>query len=97
VWLAGDGEVFEYEAHQKFDRFTAQPGDERIDRQAVRADIQTLQQIGDVVQQYVNEVIAHAADETTHEVPTYADLNAAIDQIGELVRKYASLLKAEIL
>ncbi len=28
---------------------------------------------------------------------TYAELNAAIDQIGDLVKKYASLLKAEVL
>lgn len=33
----------------------------------------------------------------TTAVPTFGDLNNAVDEIGELVRKYASLLNAEIL
>lgn len=30
-------------------------------------------------------------------MPTYEELNAAIDQLGDLLKKYTSLLKAEAL
>lgn len=36
-----------------------------------------------------NETIAHTATERTHQVPTYAELNEAIDEIDRIVTKYA--------
>jgi hypothetical protein len=53
--------------------------------------------MGKVVQRYVNQVVAHTQEIPSHQVPTFSELNAAIDSIGDLVKKYASLLKAELL
>ena len=96
LWLCDDS-TFETEAHENFDGFSGGRDRDRIDAALVRADIETLNAVGRVVERYVDEVVAHTADETTHEVPTFVELNSAIDQIGELVKKYASLLKAEII
>jgi hypothetical protein len=84
------------EAHRNFDRFSGRRGD-RIDVAIVRADVTELLCVGEVVKGYVDETIAHTANRTTRAVPTYGDLNAAIDRIADIVGKYASLLNAEIL
>ncbi len=98
AWLPdGADPDFEAQAHANFDRFAGGRDRDRIDVAGVRADIQQLEAVGGVVERYANEAIAHMAGEPTHEVPTFVDLNGAIDQIGELVKKYASLLKAEII
>jgi hypothetical protein len=89
--------MFESRAHENYDRFTSGGGRDHIAVDLVRADIETLNSVGRVVERYVDEAIAHTADETTHQVPTFVDLNGAIDEIGELVKKYASLLTATIL
>lgn len=49
-----------------------------------------------VAERYATEVVAHTANRQTHSIPTFADLNGAIDQIGTLVTKYSSLLDAAI-
>jgi hypothetical protein len=42
---------------------------------------------------YVNEHVAHdMAEPTLAEMPTYADLHAAIDSVGEIFKKYAVTL-----
>ena len=46
---------------------------------------------------YVNEYVAHRAEIQAAEIPTFADLHGAMDAVGEIVGKYASLLKAEML
>jgi hypothetical protein len=85
------------EAQSNFDRFAGSRERDQVDVRQVREDMARLRAIGRTVEHYVDEAVAHNADETTDEAPTYADLNAAIDAIGEIVKKYASLLKAEIL
>jgi hypothetical protein len=95
IWAAGGDEHLEAEGHRNFDRFCKTPGDDQLDPNLIRADIAKLNEAGQVVEGYVNETVAHTADETTHQVPTFADLNAAIDIIGDLFMKYTSLVKAE--
>ncbi len=84
------------QAHRNFDRFadTDRPG--QIDADLVRADLRALDRAADGVKHHVDETIAHAADQTTRVTPTYEDLNEAIDKIGDLVRKYTSLLEATV-
>ncbi len=89
--------MFKAEAHANFDRFSGGRQRDRIDVALVRADVATLNAAGRAVENFVNETVAHAAETPQHEVPTFMTLNAAIDTIGELARKYASLLKAEML
>lgn len=83
------------EADRNFDRFAERGGD-MIAPALVRADMRELVLSGEVVKGYVDQTIAHAANEATRAVPTYEDLNAAIDRIAAVVQKYSSLLNAEI-
>jgi hypothetical protein len=84
------------DANGNFDRF-AGAGRDTIDRALVRADVAELERAGEVVKGYVDEAIAHMALSPKNSVPTYRDLNAAMDRVAELVQKYASLLNAEYL
>lgn len=43
----------------------------------------------------MDQRVAHSDDEALTEVPSFAELNAAIDELGELLTKYMSPLKAE--
>jgi hypothetical protein len=95
IWTAGGDEHLAAMGYRSFDGFSKGPGSDRLDLDLVRADLAKLDETGLIVERYVNETVAHAADQTTHEVPTFADLNAAIDTIGDLFKKYSSLLKAE--
>lgn len=98
IWIDnGVNQVLKEEAHRNFDRFSGDRGRDWIDATLVRADVEKLRAVGAVAERYANEVLAHTALRQTHSVPTYADLNAAIDQIGALVKKYASLLTATVL
>lgn len=94
VW---GGAEWAHEAHANFDKFAGNRNADVVDVGAVRADIAELFAIGEVVKRYVDENIAHTALQPIDYLVTYVELNAAMDQIGELVKKYASLLKAEIL
>ncbi len=95
VWLRkGPDPQLEADAHENFDRFAGGRDRDHVDAAGVRADIERLEAAGSVVEKYAHEAVAHTAAEQTHEVPTFDELNRAIDQIGELAQKYASLLKA---
>jgi hypothetical protein len=95
-WMEGDGDQFEAEAHNNFDRFAGGRDRDQVDVALVLADIAELRAAGDVVERYTHDYVAHMAAEPISQVPTFVELNAAIDQIGALAQKYASLLKAEM-
>lgn len=98
VWLdEGADPLLEREAHANFDRFAGQRNRDHIDVALVRSDLRELEEIGRVAERYANEAVAHTSVDPKRTVLTYAELNAAIDHIGDVVKKYASLLKAEIL
>jgi hypothetical protein len=90
LWAHDDDLVAQ--ANKNFDRF-AGPGRDTISAAAVRTDITRLDAAAEVVKRYTDSAIAHARDEET-QVPTFEEINAAIDVIGELVKKYFSLLQA---
>jgi hypothetical protein len=93
----GDGwnwTPFLEEAHANFDRFSGSRERNYLDRALVQADIAKLKEVGQAVKRHVDEAIAHTALRRQPAVVTYDDLNAAIDVVAELVRKYTSLLKA---
>jgi hypothetical protein len=96
-WLEGgpDGQL-EAEGHDSFDLFAGGRDQDQIDPDLVRVDIAELEAAASAVREYTNKAIAHT-DVGAHQVPTFVELNAAIDQIGVLAQKYASLLKAEMI
>jgi hypothetical protein len=99
IWDVGEGPGAAYTlrlADQNFDRF-AGPGNDLIDPARTEADINRLWTVGSPIARYVNETVAHTQEIPTVSAPTYADLHAAIEEIGELLKKYSSLLNAAIL
>jgi hypothetical protein len=85
------------EAQTNFDKFAVNRNADRIDVRAVRRDMARLDAVGAVVKGHVDENVAHTALQPVSSLVTYADLNASMDEIGYLVKKYTSLLKAEII
>lgn len=99
VWEIPDGPLAEHErglANENYDRF-AGAGNDTISPERTQEDIDLLWRVGKPIARYVNEAVAHTQEESTAAVPTYEDLNSAIDEIGELLTKYSSLLHATIL
>lgn len=99
IWEIREGPLANRErglANANYDRF-AGVGNDAIDPDRTQQDIDLLRAVGEPIARYVNEAIAHAQERATAAVPTYADLNSAIDQIGDLLKKYGSLLHAAIL
>lgn len=66
-----------------------------VDPEPVRADLARLAEESERVKDYVDRHLAHHDRDPLSELPTFEDLNGAVDVIGELARKYAHLLRAE--
>jgi hypothetical protein len=73
-----------------FDRL-AGSGREYIDPRLVREDIGPLDEAAESIRRYASEAVAHAAATPSDEIPTWSELHAVIDVIGELLQKYYSL------
>jgi hypothetical protein len=82
------------EAHANFDRFSGGRERDVISKEVIRSDIEAIKSAGRLVTDYVNDAVAHTTLRPERQVPTYADLNEAIDKLAELVNKYTSYLKA---
>jgi hypothetical protein len=92
IWGDADWETL---ANENYDEF-AGSGNNMIDPARTRADIDRLKYIVDPIVTFVNKVIAHTDERQRTSAPTYNELNAAIDEIGEMLKKYSSLLTASI-
>jgi hypothetical protein len=81
-------------ANRGFDeQFAGQVGD-HFDPAIAEADLQLLAANAKAVRRYVDQHVAHADARPTAGLPTFAELDAAIDTIGKLFQKYANLLTA---
>jgi hypothetical protein len=80
-------------ASRDFDTLAGE-GADYFPAEVARADLEQLGETATPIRRYVNKVIAHYAQKQPAELPTYDDLNAAIDLLGELLRKYTLLLQA---
>ncbi len=74
-------------------RFGGNPGS-HVDPALVEQDLTALTVAAADVREYVDRHLAHSDASRLTELPTFATLNAAIDQLGETFRKYALLLTA---
>jgi AbiU2 len=63
-------------------------------RQDVERDIRSLD-AGNLasVRQYVNQYVAHRQLQPAATIPTFADIHAAIDDIGKLLQKYMRIVE----
>jgi hypothetical protein len=85
---------FERLGRTTFDeRFAGEVGD-HIDPKIVEADLNDLRTTSDGVERYVDRYIAHTDRESLKTLPTFGDIDKAIDVIGETFKKYALLLTA---
>ncbi len=86
-----DSDLLVKRANSDFDRL-AGSGD-HLDPEIAARDFEVLQNDAHRLRVYVNEHVAHdMAEPTVPEMPTYADLHAAIDSVGEIFKKYAVTL-----
>ena len=81
------------EAHSAFDRVAADARD-HLDPDIPRQDLETLQTAARKVSLFVDQHIAHDQATPTAEAPTFNELHAAIDSLGEIFTKYAAVLTA---
>ncbi len=81
---------------RSFDRFTAEPGNPFIDRKQVILDQERIRNDATVVTDHVDQRIAHSQAEQpkADASPTYGDIDAAIDTLAAVFRKYVHLLQA---
>jgi hypothetical protein len=89
-------EAWQQKANANYNRF-AGVGNDAIDPAITNADLERLLKIGEPVTTFVNKAVAHTDDEALGSTSTYAELNAAIDELGDLLKKYSSLLLAAII
>lgn len=97
AWGDPEDELNRNEANANFDKFSGSSNRDEIDAAKARADVQRLERVGDVVKGFVDETIAHTAEERRRDVPTFDHLNEAIDEVAYLVGKYTSLLEAAMI
>jgi len=76
-----------------YDNF-AGPENNEIDPALTKADLKQLCTNGKPVRTFVNKAIAHTDEVALGSTATYAELNAVIDELGELLKKYSLLLTA---
>lgn len=83
-WKRHGSEVFKNEFGKKgfFDPLIAQ------------ADIEKLKQLGNRIQEYANERIAHHQELVSGILPTYGNLDEFIDELKKIVEKYLLLFEA---
>lgn len=78
--------------HETFtNRFAGDVGDQ-LDPQIVAGDIERVETEAKSVVDHVDQYVAHTDEKPVAELATFEELNAAIDALGELFRKYALLL-----
>lgn len=75
------------------DKFAGSVGD-HLDPTIPLGELAALTEVAASVKAFVDERIAHSDRRPTSRLPSFADLDAAVDQIGELVIKYYLLFTA---
>jgi AbiU2 len=98
LWFDDDDDEIDREfktadANRNYDRF-AGAGNDSIDPKLTMEDRDRLQGLGEPITAYVNKRIAHRDEKNLPAAPTYGELNAAVDELGELLKRYVSLLQA---
>jgi hypothetical protein len=88
-----DRELKTAEANRNYDRL-AGAGNDLIDQKLTLEDRERLEGLAEPVTTYVNKRLAHSDEKNLPAAPTYGELDGAIDELGELLKKYVSLLEA---
>lgn len=81
-------------AHSAFDKHVA-PGAAHVDATAVRADLDKLRQLAARCEQYADRLVAHRDRRGLQAVPTFRELNDAVDFSEGLLQRYYLLLRGD--
>lgn len=81
------------QANGAFDRLAGE-GADHLDPAIARRDLEALQVAARKVRLYVDQHVAHDQTEPTAALPTFEELHAAIDTIGEIFKRYTVVLTA---
>jgi hypothetical protein len=81
------------EAHKAFDEL-AGGAHEHLVARVPTGDLERLARDSAAMKTYVDEHVAHDAAEPTAELPTFADMDAAVDALGHMFKKYSNVLTA---
>ena len=93
LWSNSDALRFGIPDHA-FTKHFAPGGGDHLDPAVPEADLARLARDAESVKRYVDQHIAHNDAKPRGGLPTFEDVNASIDLIGELFIKYANLLTA---
>lgn len=83
-------------ADRTFDKYVG-PGAAQVDAAAVCVDIKKLRSLAQRCEEYADRLVAHRDRRSVSAVPTYAELNEAIDFAESLLQKYYLLLRGDSL
>lgn len=89
----GDDEHWQRRAHEQYERY-AGAGVDTIAPECYRADLEEFQETARPIKDYVDRLVAHNDQRELTRVPTWEELNAAIDLLEEMLNKYMVLLTA---
>ena len=78
---------------ENYDKF-AGGGNDVIAPERTLEDRERLEGLAEPVTVFVNKRVAHRDEENLPAAPTFGELDAAVDELGELLKKYVSLLEA---
>lgn len=84
----------ERRANQEFDRWSGGAGNARIDSGLVQQDLADLESICSGVKLYANKLIAHRNIQPLEQIPSFEDLDRALDKVAELAQKYLLIFRA---
>lgn len=77
-----------------FDKSYAGSVGTHLDPAIPRGDLKALTSTAAAIKTYVDEHLAHADAKPRRSLPTFKEIDKAVDQIGDLFTKYANLLTA---
>jgi hypothetical protein len=78
--------------HRDFEKFS-KPGDEFINPSIVRRHRRELVMSQRKLRDFVNRHIAHTSKAKMRKLPTYKELDACVDLLGNLLKKYTLLIE----
>jgi hypothetical protein len=81
-------------AHEQFDNL-AGPGETTVSAASIQGDLDRLEEVGGHIGQCASRVIAHLDRRELEHVPKFDDLDAALDLLGDMVKKCYSLVRAD--
>ncbi len=93
LWLFKDPSL-ERSAHLWFDELVG-PGKPQIDPSVVEAEVKELRNKAKILERFATKRVAHLDKNPPKRLPTYEELDACLDYMEILLKKYVMLLRAE--